>query len=1585
VAMGGSFEEAFLKKWLYCSLVRDLYKLDLNSELIPQIGGTPSCHAFWDLVLGTKSDLLRLYMTNPKSTLNQLFLLSLSRCVKDDFSVPALAMRPEIRVKQDLLDQRDRLSRFIDPIIKKIGEIAGEEVNEALSLITMSSEKHIVNGLIRYYKLYQEQSYTSSLMYETKTRMICRSMFATSQKCMRVLDKFVRPRDINGMINILLKQMDKGVLELFDEAVSISQLDQEVKKIENKQLPDLYEKMKDKWSNFISNMFSESINVWQRLDDVDVSERKYEINRMTSKPSKVIYKTNTTGVQLDARVNEIVAEMYYPSLYFLLCPYKSHINTTRRVKEMCEGMDKDSLISVLSKYCDKSYKEFYLYAQVSSDHRLINDNVKYVKFILENHRYHHTITKALYNENVLLSNNSSPSLSNKSLLNIMAKVKTWMLIVSAVTDKKIDLKHKNVKLYDRTIDLNVWENENVTENEAYNLIARSHKMLKECSKKGKILRNDLLDLEVFYTWKKPQARFAEGWVGGSEVYVKIKTLYLNMKISKDSIDSLTIYDPKKGSWDETTNTIFSLICKKMGLSSNMDFPNYQGRFYVGRHNVTGMLGYFEGSQCSTVYDTSFISDTSYFLDNFVSSRFYKRNKLPENVYYEAYTLNRKVYRYYSPIDLFEYSKDLKGLLDINLNDLKVSSWYEIVDCLVNFGLYDKKLTIEDVLNDFHSTTFNKVSLTAIEYMERKLNEGETCVDFFDKIADDNLLKANFLEEISRYYKEVSLKTHGYKGQANSILNKLIRNMDVDPRTLPEEIREIYLDRSYNIYLQGKMGDFCNDLEILILNSFDENISSRFLTKWGKRSLKTSLKIMQDKDLNVLINFEYITDLSTVKYYEETIYYLLEQLDFFYNLHFTDVINSINKFNPLKGLFSTSYSSKNTCHIRHYFMTALEANLGLDQNCISLWHLYTVVDAIFLDEDLLFAFTAMTQEIENTTPFALQLRKKKDPIFSRLRLIPETRFLIKEFISSYIRRYPRPPNKGRLDSLDDILRNFQLKTKMPDQYLFNKSHMAKNQTHHSKISVLDSFIDITSEVSKNLQASKNMEGDFLYFNPDNPSEIIRVIMPDEDDDEYDEFYDFVCESKGSLEIEIPEILESTIIDLRKSKLKYDKKKEKKESVICYYVSRLNFDVLDLPHLIRPGCIVILETNLFLDISELAKRNLACFAKRKVVNRNRDVDGLSLLYIFADLGRSAVRETIKNFDINVLHFDPTNLKNLAEINLNYKKINGKYVRVTRAVMSQTYDYLEIAQSERDNALDGTETYNKKKAINQKKDSSLGNDERLMSEYMQLLQSINLETSEEVEIFSLVDKTITKTQLTLFRNLLKNSKIDIRILNLIYASMEDNGKLISWKNVFKKYFKTSIDKVLNIFEVIGRNITKMDQSIILQRAYSGMVIEEVKKWEMSDLSKIPENVHVGSVNYNIFGYSSDFYNEFVMLIGEDVNGLLTNEIRLNSSTWKLLKSFCYTIKSKLEDLNVYNDEKFYENDYSMYTFFSTILASSKIDDSFENNNLRSFLMNAHSDYNVERTEYISKNYKNKKLRKISPKDLGSNIVSRFLKDLS
>jgi hypothetical protein len=123
ISMGGSFEEAFLKKWLYSKMVLDIYKMPTKKHLLPQLGGIPCSHVFFDLIAGTKSDLLRLYTNDPDDVALQLVMASYSQSEKDDYNIPELTMKPYIKMTPKLKEQKSKLNEFLSPLTDEIEKV----------------------------------------------------------------------------------------------------------------------------------------------------------------------------------------------------------------------------------------------------------------------------------------------------------------------------------------------------------------------------------------------------------------------------------------------------------------------------------------------------------------------------------------------------------------------------------------------------------------------------------------------------------------------------------------------------------------------------------------------------------------------------------------------------------------------------------------------------------------------------------------------------------------------------------------------------------------------------------------------------------------------------------------------------------------------------------------------------------------------------------------------------------------------------------------------------------------------------------------------------------------------------------------------------------------------------------------------------------------------------------------------------------------------------------------------------------------------------------------------------------------------
>jgi len=347
LSMGGSFEEAFLKKWLYGKMVLDFYKIKTRTDILPQLFGIPCSHPFLDLVVGSKSDLLRLHAKNKYSVSHQLFISANSSDVKDDINLSSLTMKPIIRVAPELKKQEESLKTLLSPIISFF-KTKYEETSELLSLLTMSSEKHYLTGLLRYLKLYQTQSYTSSLMYETKTRMISRALFSVSQKCVRVMDTDCKPREVIPKVDQLLCQINEGVLKIGDTIFDFVECDG-------------MKEMLYKPIFLLDEFFKETLDFFERMRFVNLENKTFTPISLTAKPVVIEYQNNKTGLILSSRVNEIILSKKYPEFEFMVMPFKLLSSEYDEIKKLYPRYDDKDFCTILSKFNKSSNKEIHIF------------------------------------------------------------------------------------------------------------------------------------------------------------------------------------------------------------------------------------------------------------------------------------------------------------------------------------------------------------------------------------------------------------------------------------------------------------------------------------------------------------------------------------------------------------------------------------------------------------------------------------------------------------------------------------------------------------------------------------------------------------------------------------------------------------------------------------------------------------------------------------------------------------------------------------------------------------------------------------------------------------------------------------------------------------------------------------------------------------------------------------------------------------------------------------------------------------------------------------------------------------------------
>jgi len=500
----------------------------------------------------------------------------------------------------------------------------------------------------------------------------------------------------------------------------------------------------------------------------------------------------------------------------------------------------------------------------------------------------------------LAGSREKDSVRFKDMLEFFPKLKLF-LSLKKILKKEIDkLEVKTLKLKDQEIMLKEWDAADIND-EFYSMISQSHLRLKQLSnKKLRPKKEDFKEVPILYTWLKPQAKVDKEWVGNSILKIKINDFKLKCFVKSDVIVNMIVYNPPKRSMTVEENKIYKQILLKTGVCENLNFPDKDRGYYFGRCTTTNLYGYKQGHELGTVYDTMATDDDFYFFETFQINRLVLReNKEIDEVFYSGWHKDNFEVRLYSPLDLFEYPSEVSGFF-LKLaegENLEDKTWMKLIDHMVNLGLYNSTVTFEKIRNDINKleiSSFTQDLEDHIKEMNIKDEEDENIgvIEYFELLNNDASLKSRYINKVKEVTHNYSLKTKGYDKESNDLLNDLLKKMDVDPKTLPDDIRDIYIKKSHDIKINGSLNDFMKDLVNLIENNFPENSMASFLKDWGKESLAYTVSLDSKKSKDVLINFEYLMDSGSRTYYTKTLKSIIEVLDLMTFQHWDEVKSAV---------------------------------------------------------------------------------------------------------------------------------------------------------------------------------------------------------------------------------------------------------------------------------------------------------------------------------------------------------------------------------------------------------------------------------------------------------------------------------------------------------------------------------------------------------------------------------------------------------------------------------------------------------------------------------------------------------------------
>jgi len=741
-----------------------------------------------------------------------------------------------------------------------------------------------------------------------------------------------------------------------------------------------------------------------------------------------------------------------------------------------------------------------------------------------------------------------------------------------------------------------------------------------------------------------------------------------------------------------------------------------------------------------------------------------------------------------------------------------------------------------------------------------------------------------------------------------------------------------------------------------------------------------------KKLNTLRNFEFINPLSTQIYFDAIKFFLL-QLDLFIYQHTGEFLQSAKN----RGfLFKWNFENKkaNTCQTLFYDACFTD----LRQNCktLSLFTLYQVIDTIFLDLDLLFSFKTRFQNPEifdETNKALVKFLDSIDPIFNSFEFTENSRFKVKEFISSYIRIQPCNLINFDGSSINTDLKKQQLLEK-PENPCVDLKNLLKNTYNRRHCdNFLISYEDRSKEIVTYIELTSNVPEKLCFFNQ-YYNQLIIVDRPDEDDDCFDDYCEMMYELGDpfdpdafpglSKQITVKNLEKATLKTIKVNKSKDPNQKLYNNCILnnkidielkAEYYNIFNFDEKMLPFLIQPGSLVVLETNTLLNVDLLLKRKLCCISSPKLFGQ-KEIFGPSILYIFADFNRYNKKNVLSVLNLTEI-FNSNEYEGVYNYEQCYKKVNGKYVKMNRSLLLDMMGYFQNRATQMPD-----EEYETK---------------------VDLFESLGYGKEDIASLEKIIYDLKTSSDLDLLLNYIKNSSLEVKEKKYIKALITTHNDLLDFRKYTVQVLKNEAARqskewaeldtyqeniFLDIQSELKEALTSIDYTDLMKTFHS----EDLKcnlnstLEKMKELGELPKRTHQGKTGFNLFGYSTDLCHELDSLLGSDINNL-NKKIRVNKSTHDSLNAFLINIRSTLDKLHHHKESESYNNDYHLYVFFKNVFLKMEIDDTMENSKLWFSLWELSNQYTIDRNELLSK-HNNKRLpRPKKDSRLTSRLVSDFL----
>jgi hypothetical protein len=1340
VSIGGTFSEAYFKKILKADSVCDFYKIPKDINLPPQALGYPCSHPLLDLLAGSNSDLIRLYRKDPTSLMNLLSMMKLTSLEMSEQGIPCLYYRLHIREQNFIKKQRTKLHYSLSEINTKLEGLL--DVNEFYSDLSQTTAKHSFLSFLKYYKLYQSKTYTSSLQYENKTRRLGRSMFSVSQKCMYFLNDFWKPRDLQVLLRKNMIAFNNDTLIMEDD--SITQLSNDDKLF--------VEKIKVKMNTIFELSFSELLNFCKRFNHCSLENMKLEKKSLTSKPVNLFFQNNKSGMVLNHNPADILYFHKYKTLSFLILPKVNLASDYERLLDIYPGIDSDNLKMVSSKYQKFNNKEFNIYSQVESEHRHVDNPYKYLSYILENSFYHEKIFNITYQSYKLLKQDNKFSEEMNPQIKMLEIIKTHLIFQNVLYDT--DVKFPELQIANKRYKMTdiLTKRDTTLSLGLVNLFVRSHIMFKELSELSFVSSDKLLEIPVLYTWLKAQAQLGDSWVGSQVVLIKIKQLALIITLDKETVENVRYYGDFTGNFDIEMKEVWNMLTRKFGATMNFTLTPNDKKLTLGYNKFTENLGVFEGREVSMGCKMENMGSLDDLANQILSGKLRLREK-KDNIFYYQISHRNKTLKLYDPIELFNSSSNLEAVVDMRRADSNL--WDNFFSKLVRHGIVETKISMEDCLSRFDQFELCEVTDQTNDNLK------DMHLPSILELEDDDYQNSCLQEAFKKSLNNISDTQFKSIGKLDNKLKRFFNEMNVDPRTVPESVRKTYTEDIYSKYIKKNMSEYMNDLESLTKVGFEEDNVRYFTDKWGSESFRDAL-VFFSKSMQSIRDLDEVFDKSnqdTLKlcFYEimNSVCLVLKENQDIWNKNKKSWIISGNNF--IDWFFSLLYMSKKS--------KSLKGERNFPSFIIN-----QCIDIVFTNDKLL---EQMTERVKNTN------NKKLKPIFDSIPWDQRTIVPLKSLYASWRRLdWVFISHKTLYEGITDNTRN-----KLPkDLISFPFSNMVVRNTNPQTFgtllpAVLDLKIEDVTERFEELVDDFDCEMGFATF--DEQFEDILYTSPVEDEDQYEDWQSMMYDKKDN-------IYDSNF-DIVKSFNPNVFKPFNKTGKLAYLTSEtMSVDLLANIIFDSKCEVMIIETTSILNLDKwFSTGRMKMYYKTIGHKRNTLCD--KFMYVIGNT------ETLEKIDMckicNVQSFDKRHMQDLHDDN-DFKIINGKRVdlnifdfkkhliaiRTLKAMRKndQDYDNTQVLLSKGLDNLDSLE-------LNQLIDS-LNKTLNLSSLYQILENDHNIEKN----IIKMIDENV-KSENYFF----DNGKILYKILN----NKKYEG--LNWLDVFSKL----IGNKSNLMELVSR----------------------------------------------------------------------------------------------------------------------------------------------------------------------------------------